>query len=90
MCSRVIEICNKEKIEFKNYLDIACGTGNLSVKLANKFKQSEAFSECFMTLASDEDKLTEFINGCLPKSLLKEIEAENKKLREEINELKAA
>lgn len=52
-------------------------------KLANKFKQSEAFSECFMTLASDEDKLTEFINGCLPKSMLKEIEAEKKKLNAE-------
>ena len=49
-------------------------------KLANDFKQSEAFSECFMTLASDEKKLTEFINGCLPKSMLKEIEAEKKKL----------
>lgn len=49
-------------------------------KLADDFKQSEAFSEVFMTLASDEKKLEEFINGCLPKSLLKEIEAEKKKL----------
>lgn len=48
-------------------------------KLADDFKQHAAFSECFMTLAGDEKKLTEFINGCLPKSLLKEIEAENKK-----------
>ena len=33
-----------------------------------------------MKLAGDQDALTEFINGCLPKSLLKEIEAEKKKL----------
>ena len=49
-------------------------------KLADDFKQTEAFSECFMKLAGDQDALTEFINGCLPKSLLKEIEAEKKKL----------
>lgn len=49
-------------------------------RLSDEFKQSEAFSECFMTLASNEGKLTEFINGCLPKSMLKEIEAEKKKL----------
>ena len=47
-------------------------------KLAEDFKQHPAFSECFMTLAADQDKLTAFINGCLPKSLLKEIEAEKK------------
>lgn len=49
-------------------------------KLADDFKQTEAFSECFMTLASDEKELEKFINGCLPKALLKEIEAEKKKL----------
>lgn len=48
-------------------------------RLADKFKQTEAFSEIFMKLASDENELTKFINGCLPKSLLREIEAEKKK-----------
>ena len=58
MCSRVIEICNKEKIEFTNYLDIACGTGNLSVKLASKFKESFAvdLSEDMLREAFDKFK----------------------------------
>ena len=42
MCSRVIDICNEEKITFNNYLDIACGTGNLTVRLAKYFKESFA------------------------------------------------
>ena len=42
MCSRIIEICNKEKIAFNNYLDIACGTGNLTLRLAKNFKESFA------------------------------------------------
>lgn len=42
MCSRIIEICKKEDISFDNYLDIACGTGNVTAKLAKKFKESFA------------------------------------------------
>lgn len=42
MCARVIDICNEEKITFNNYLDIACGTGNLTVRLAKNFKESFA------------------------------------------------
>lgn len=42
MCSRIIEICKKENISFDNYLDIACGTGNVTAKLAKNFKESFA------------------------------------------------
>lgn len=42
MCARVIDICNEEKITFNNYLDIACGTGNLTVRLSKNFKESFA------------------------------------------------
>lgn len=42
MCARVIDICNEEKITFNNYLDIACGTGNLTVRMAKNFKESFA------------------------------------------------
>ncbi|MGN0027055.1 MAG: class I SAM-dependent DNA methyltransferase, partial [Clostridium sp.] len=42
MCARVIDICNEEEITFNNYLDIACGTGNLTVRLAKNFKESFA------------------------------------------------
>lgn len=42
MCSMIIEICNKEKITFNNYLDIACGTGNVTLRLAKSFNESFA------------------------------------------------
>lgn len=42
MCSRVIEICKEENITFNNYLDIACGTGNVTLRLAKNFKESFA------------------------------------------------
>ena len=38
MVSRIIEICNEHNIEFKDYLDVACGTGNVTVRLAKHFK----------------------------------------------------
>lgn len=40
--NRILEICNEQNINFNNYLDLACGTGNVTVKLANKFKESIA------------------------------------------------
>ena len=33
-----IEICNEYNIEYKDYLDVACGTGNVTVRLAKYFK----------------------------------------------------
>lgn len=42
MCSRIIEICNDENIKFHSYLDIACGTGNVTLKIAKKFNESFA------------------------------------------------
>lgn len=42
MCSKIIDICKKEKINFNNYLDIACGTGNVTLRLAKSFKESFA------------------------------------------------
>ena len=38
MFSRIIEICNEHNIECKDYLDVACGTGNVTVRLAKHFK----------------------------------------------------
>lgn len=38
MASRIIEICNEHNIECKDYLDVACGTGNVTVRLAKHFK----------------------------------------------------
>ena len=42
MCLRIMEICKEEKINFKNYLDIACGTGNVTKRLAKNFNESFA------------------------------------------------
>ena len=38
MVSRIIEICNEHNIECKDYLDVACGTGNVTARLAKHFK----------------------------------------------------
>ena len=49
-------------------------------EVLDEFMQSEAYSELFMTLATDADAASEFINGILPKGLVEEakkIEAQN-------------
>jgi SAM-dependent methyltransferase len=38
MIDRIIEICRENNIEFSDYLDIACGTGNVTIRLAKYFK----------------------------------------------------
>jgi SAM-dependent methyltransferase len=40
--NRIIDICNEENVEFNNYLDVACGTGNVTEHIAKKFKESFA------------------------------------------------
>lgn len=57
MCARVIDICNKEKITFNNYLDIACGTGNLTLRLAKSFNESFAVDLSEDMLREAFDKL---------------------------------
>lgn len=47
-------------------------------KLAEDFAQTEAYSELFMLLATDAKEAEKFINECIPQSLRKEIEAENR------------
>ena len=38
MVSRIINICEEQNIDFNNYLDVACGTGNVTIRLATRFK----------------------------------------------------
>lgn len=47
-------------------------------KLAEDFAQTEAYSELFMLLATDAKEAEKFINECIPQSLRKEIEAEQR------------
>lgn len=48
-------------------------------KLADDFKQTEAYSELFMLLATDAKEAEKFVNGIIPKSMVKELEEERKK-----------
>lgn len=57
MCDRIIDICKDENIGFNNYLDIACGTGNVTVKLAKNFKESFAVDLSDDMLREAFDKL---------------------------------
>lgn len=45
-----------------------------SKELADEFSQTEAYSELFMALASDDKEAADFINGIVPSQLAKEIE----------------
>ena len=38
MVDCILRICNENNIEFNYYLDIACGTGNVTVRIAKHFK----------------------------------------------------
>ena len=55
--NRILEICNEQKISFDNYLDLACGTGNVTAKLANNFKESIASDLSEDMLIEAKDKL---------------------------------
>ncbi|MGL5354229.1 MAG: class I SAM-dependent DNA methyltransferase [Clostridium sp.] len=39
MINKILQVCNENNIEFNNYLDIACGTGNVTIRLAKSFKE---------------------------------------------------
>jgi SAM-dependent methyltransferase len=56
ICNRIIDICNEENIEFNDYLDVACGTGNVTEHLTKKFKESFAvdLSEDMLSEAFDK------------------------------------
>ncbi|MDU1314960.1 MAG: class I SAM-dependent methyltransferase [Clostridium septicum] len=58
MVNRIIEVCSKYNVDFTNYLDIACGTGNVTVRLAKYFKDNYAvdLSEDMLREAFDKFK----------------------------------
>ena len=52
-------------------------------QVVEEFTQTEAYSELFMMLATDDKKAAEFINGILPQKLIEEakaLEAEQKQI----------
>lgn len=46
--------------------------------LREEFVQTEAYSEIFMKLATDDEAASEFVNGLIPADLISKIAAENK------------
>lgn len=57
----------------KRFIKIA----NDGHKLCNDFAQTEAYSELFMTLASNADAASDFVNGIMPKDMNKEAAVQN-------------
>lgn len=47
-------------------------------KLAEDFAQTDAYSEYFMLLVQDEKEAEKFINGIIPKSVLNEVNKDQK------------
>ena len=47
--------------------------------MAEEFMQTPAYDELFMSILSDTDSQTNFINGVIPQSMAKEIEQTDKK-----------
>lgn len=56
----IINECNKNKISFNNYLDIACGTGNITVLLGSFFKSIWAVDLSNEMLSIAKNKLQRF------------------------------
>ena len=48
-------------------------------EMAEEFMQTPAYDELFMSILSDTDSQTSFINGIIPQSMAKEIEQTDKK-----------
>ena len=63
MVDCILRICNENNIEFNDYLDIACGTGNVTVRIAKHFKNiygvdlsEDMLREAFDKLKSERNK----------------------------------
>lgn len=50
-----------------------------TIDMAEEFMQTPAYDELFMSILSDTDSQTSFINGVIPQSMAKEIEQTDKK-----------
>lgn len=64
MVDFILKVCNENNIKFNDYLDIACGTGNITVRLAKHFKDiygvdlsEDMLREAFDKLKSERIKV---------------------------------
>ena len=58
VCEKIIDICTENSMIFEDYLDLACGTGNVAVKVAKYFKNTYAvdLSDDMLNIAFDKFK----------------------------------
>jgi len=67
----ILETCERYFVNKENYLDLACGTGNLTVKIFNFFKQSFGVDMSLEMLTEAEKKVRN--NSCKPKFICQDI-----------------
>ena len=53
------------------------GAGTMGSGIAQAFAQTEAYSELFMELATDDKAAADFVNGIVPADAAKELAAQN-------------
>lgn len=58
VCEKIIDICTENGIVFEDYLDLACGTGNVAIKVSKYFKNTYAvdLSDDMLNIAFDKFK----------------------------------
>jgi len=55
----ILSICSENNIDYDSYLDLACGTGNLTMEIASKFKHIWAVDLSSDMLSEAERKMRE-------------------------------
>lgn len=58
-CNKVLNICEEYNVEKKDYLDLACGTGNITCEIGKKFNNVWAVDMSCDMLTQAEEKLRE-------------------------------
>ena len=58
VAKKIIDLCTENSINFEDYLDLACGTGNVAIKVAKYFKNTYAvdLSDDMLNVAFDKFK----------------------------------
>ena len=58
VAEKILEVCRENSIQFDDYLDLACGTGNVAVKVCKEFKNTFAvdLSDDMLNIAFEKFK----------------------------------
>jgi len=55
----ILDLCDEEAVEFIDYLDLACGTGNMAEQICGRFRESWLVDMSMDMLSEAESKLRE-------------------------------